>query len=64
MGDWTIVALNVRTNEKSIEVELPSFAKCGSLETAVATDGAAVKCLGDGKLEVTLPAYGYIIANK
>ena len=64
MGDWTIVALNVRTNTKTIEVELPAFAKCGKLETAVATDGAAVKCLGNGKIEVTLPAYGYIIANK
>ena len=64
MGDWSIVALNVRTNEKCITVELPAFAKCGSLESAVATEGAAVKCLGEGKLEVTLPAYGYIIANK
>ena len=64
MGDWAIVALNVRTDAKTIEVELPAFAKCGSLETAVATEGAAVKCLGEGKLEVTLPAYGYIIANK
>ena len=64
MGNWTIVALNVRTDVKTIEVELPAFAKCGELETAVATEGAAVKCLGDGKLEVTLPAYGYIIANK
>mgnify|MGYP003290310302 FL=1 len=64
MGDWTIVALNVRTEAKSIIVELPAFAKCGNLETAVATEGADVRCLGDGKLEVTLPAYGYIIANK
>ncbi len=64
MGDWTIVALNVRTDAKTIEVQLPSFAKCGEIKTAVATEGAAVKCLGDGKLEVTLPAYGYIIANK
>ena len=64
MGDWTIVALNVRTDIKTIEVELPAFAKCGNLETAVATEGADVRCLGDGKLEVTLPAYGYIIANK
>ncbi|MBQ1174638.1 MAG: hypothetical protein IIX58_05610, partial [Alistipes sp.] len=64
MGDWTIVALNVRTDVKTIEVELPAFAKCGNLETAVATEGADVRCLGDGKLEVTLPAYGYIIANK
>ena len=64
MGDWTIVALNVRTDVKTIEVQLPAFAKCGNLETAVATEGADVRCLGDGKLEVTLPAYGYIIANK
>ncbi len=64
MGDWTIVALNVRTDAKTIEVQLPSFVKCGEIKTAVATEGAAVKCLGDGKLEVTLPAYGYIIANK
>ena len=64
MGDWTIVALNVRTDVKTIEVQLPAFAKCGSLETTVATEGASVKCLGEGKLEVTLPAYGYIIANK
>ena len=64
MGNWTIVALNVRTDAKTIEVQLPSFAKCGEIKTAVATEGAAVKCLGDGKLEVTLPAYGYIIANK
>ena len=64
MGDWTIVGINVRNTEKSITVELPAFAECGSLETAVATEGAAVKCLGNGKIEVTLPAYGYIIANK
>jgi hypothetical protein len=64
MGDWTIVALNVRTDVKNIEVQLPAFAKCGELKTAVATEGAAVKCLGEGKLEVTLPAYGYIIVNK
>ena len=64
MGDWTIVALNVRTDVKTIEVQLPAFAKCGELKSTVATEGAAVRCLGDGKLEVTLPAYGYIIANK
>ena len=64
MGDWTIVGINVRNTEKSITVELPAFAECGSLDTAVATEGAAVKCLGNGKIEVTLPAYGYIIANK
>ncbi len=64
MGDWTIVGINVRNTEKSITVELPAFAECGSLDTAVATEGAAVKCLGNCKIEVTLPAYGYIIANK
>ena len=64
MGDWAIVAINVRDEVKNITVELPSFAECGNLTTAIATEGAEVKCLGDGKLEVTVPAYGYIIANK
>ena len=64
MGDWAIVAINVRDEVKNITVELPSFAEGGNLTTAIATEGAEVKCLGDGKLEVTVPAYGYIIANK
>jgi glycosidase len=64
MGDWTIVALNVRTAEKCITVELPALAECGEAKAVVATEGAAVKSLGEGKIEITLPAYGYIIANK
>ena len=65
MGDWVIVAINVRDEVKSITVELPPFAKCGNLATAVATDGAKVKCLGNGKIKVIVPAYGYgVFQNK
>lgn len=64
MGDWAVVAINVRDEVKNITVELPSFVKCGNLTTAIATEGAEAKCLGGGKLEVTVPAYGYIVANK
>lgn len=64
MGEWTLVGINVRGEAKSVEVELPSFAQCGNLEVAVATDGAAAKCLGEGRISVTVPAYGYVIVNK
>ncbi len=64
MGEWVVVAMNVRGEATTINATLPAFVKCGGLEKAVATDGAEVKCLGDGNLEVTLPAYGYVIVNK
>lgn len=64
MGEWTLVGINVRGEAKSVEVELPSFAQCGNLEVAVATEGAAAECLGEGRISVTVPAYGYVIVNK
>lgn len=64
MGEWTLVGINVRGVAKSVEVELPAFAKCGELEVAVATEGATAKCLGEGRISVTLPAYGYVVVNK
>ncbi len=64
MGEWTLVGINVRGEAKSVEVELPSFAQCGNLEVAVATEGAVAECLGDGRISVTVPAYGYVIVNK
>ena len=64
MGEWVVVAMNVRGEATTINATLPDFVKCGSFEKAVATEGADVKCLGEGCLEVTLPAYGYIIVNK
>ena len=64
MGEWVVVAMNVRGEATTVEATLPEFVKCGGLEKAVATEGAEVKCLGNGNLEVTLPAYGYIIVSK
>ena len=64
MGEWTLVGINVRGEAKSVEVELPAFAKCGNLEVAVATEGATAECLGEGRISVTVPAYGYVIVNK
>ena len=64
MGEWVVVAMNVRGEATTVNATLPVFVKCGGLETAVATEGAEVKCLGEGNLEVILPAYGYIIVSK
>ena len=64
MGEWVVVAMNVRGEATTVEATLPEFVKCGGLEKSVATEGAEVKCLGNGNLEVTLPAYGYIIVSK
>ena len=64
MGEWVVVAMNVRGEATTINATLPDFVKCGGLEKAVATEGAEVKCLGEGNLEVVLPAYGYVIVSK
>lgn len=64
MGEWVVVAMNVRGEATTVNATLPAFVKCGGLEKAVATEGADVKCLGEGNLEVTLPAYGYVIVSK
>ena len=64
MGEWVVVAMNVRGEATAVEATLPAFVKCGDLEKAVATEGAEVKCLGEGRLEVALPAYGYVIVSK
>jgi glycosidase len=64
MGEWVVVAMNVRGEATYVNATLPAFVKCGGLEKAVATEGADVKCLGEGNLEVTLPAYGYVIVSK
>lgn len=72
MGDWSVVAMNVRDTEREVIAELPSFvvcaaAECGEcrgFETAVATEGATVECLGGGKVKFNIPAYGYMIVNK
>lgn len=64
MGDWSVVGINVRDEAKTICVTLPEFAQCGELSVAVATEGGAATCLGDGNIEVSIPARGYVIVNK
>ena len=64
MGEWTMVALNIRYDAANVTVALPEFAKCGELKVAVATDGGQAKCLGEGRIELTIPARGYVIVNK
>ena len=64
MGDWEVVAMNVRGEARVVEAQLPEFVKCDGLEMAVASDNALVKCLGEGRIEVVLPAYGYAIVSK
>lgn len=64
MGEWTMVALNIRYDAAAVTVALPEFAKCGELNVAVATDGGQAKCLGEGRIELMVPARGYVIVNK
>ncbi len=64
MGDWALVAMNVRGEAREVEATMPSFAQCGSLEKVAFVEGAEVECLGDGKVRVSLPAYGYVVVNK
>ena len=64
MGEWTMVALNIRYDAANVTVQLPEFAKCGGLEVALATEGGEAKCLGEGRIELSVPARGYVIVNK
>ncbi|MBO5856180.1 MAG: hypothetical protein J6Q62_05920 [Alistipes sp.] len=64
MGDWAVVAMNVRGAEKSIEVEFPDFVECEAVKVAIATEGANAQLTERGTIEIAVPAYGYLIANK
>ena len=64
MGDWAVVAMNVRGAEKSIEVELPDFVEREAVKVAIATEGANAQLTERGTIEIAVPAYGYVIANK
>ena len=64
MGDWAVVAMNVRGAEKSIEVELPDFVECEAVKVAIATEGANAQLTERGTIEIAVPAYGYVIANQ
>ena len=64
MGEWAVVAMNVRGTEKRIEVVMPEVVECEDVKVAIATEGANVEMIERGSMVVTLPAYGYVIANK
>ena len=64
MGEWAVVAMNVRGTEKRIEVVMPEIVECEDVKVAIATEGANVEMIERGSMVVTLPAYGYVIANK
>ena len=64
MGEWAVVAMNVRGAEKSIEVELPDFVECEAVKVAIATEGANAQLTERGTIEIAVPAYGYVIANQ
>ena len=63
MGEWAVVALNVRPEARSVEVALPDFVKVESANVALATEGGEA-VLTDGNIGLTIPAYGYVIVNK
>lgn len=63
MGDWAVVALNIRPEARTVKVALPDFVKATSATVALAAEGGEAQ-LADGTLGVTIPAYGYVIVNK
>ena len=63
MGEWAIVALNVRAEARAVEVAMPEFIASEEARVALATDGATA-ALAEGKLTITVPKYGYVIVAK
>ena len=63
MGEWAIVALNVRPEARSVEVTLPDFVKVESANVALAAEGGEA-VLTDDNISLNIPAYGYVIVNK
>jgi glycosidase len=63
MGDWAVVALNIRPEARSVEVALPEFVEATSVGVALAAEGGKAE-LADGNICLNIPAYGYVIVNK
>ena len=60
MGQWAIVALNVRAEARQVEVAMPEFIAADEVKVALAVEGAEV-ALAEGKLSINVPKYGYVI---
>ena len=63
MGEWAVVALNIRPEARSVEVALPEFVEVATAEVALAAEGGEAS-LAEGKVSLNIPAYGYVIVNK
>jgi glycosidase len=63
MGEWAIVALNVRAEARAVEVAMPEFIASEEARVALATVGATA-AFAEGKLTITVPKYGYVIVAK
>ncbi len=63
MGQWAVVALNVRPDARKVEVTLPELVAATSADVALAAEGGKVS-FADGNLSIDIPAYGYVIVNE
>ena len=63
MGEWAVVALNIRPEARSVEVAMPEFVEAASANVALAAEGGKA-VLAEGKIALDIPAYGYVIVNK
>ena len=63
MGEWAVVALNVRAEARVAEVELPEFIELTTANVALAVEGATAEVV-DNRLSINVPKYGYVIIAK
>ena len=63
MGQWAVVALNIRAEARAVEVAMPEFIAANEAKVALSTVGATA-ALAEGKLTITVPKYGYVIIAK
>ena len=63
MGQWVVVALNIRPEAHTVEVAMPQFVEATSAEVALSAEGGEATLAG-GNLSINIPAYGYVIVNE
>ena len=63
MGQWNVVALNIRAEARVAEVELPEFIELATANVALAVEGATAEVV-DNRLSINVPKYGYVIIAK
>ena len=63
MGQWVVVALNIRPEAHTVEVAMPQFVEATGAEVALSAKGGEATLAG-GNLSINIPAYGYVIVNE